>query len=72
MSVVRKRPGRRVSLAAQTAFEPPLVAIGVKADSGAYGILKETGHFALNMLGKGQQNTAFAFFSQMREQVMGE
>ena len=51
-----------VNWVTQTAFEPPLVAIGVKADSGAYGILKETGHFALNMLGKGQQNTAFAFF----------
>lgn len=51
-----------VNWVTQTAFEPPLVAIGVKADSGAYGILKETGHFALNMLGKGQQKTAFAFF----------
>ncbi len=51
-----------VNWVTQTAFEPPLVAIGVKADSGAYGILKESGHFALNMLGKGQQNTAFALF----------
>ncbi len=51
-----------VNWVTQTAFEPPLVAIGVKADSGAYGILKESGHFALNMLGKGQQKTAFAFF----------
>ena len=49
-----------VNWVTQTAFEPPLVLVGVKADSGAYGILKETGDFALNMLCKAQQNTAFA------------
>jgi flavin reductase (DIM6/NTAB) family NADH-FMN oxidoreductase RutF len=51
-----------VNWVTQTAFEPPLLAVGVKSDLGAYGILKDSQHFALNMLGKGQQNTAFAFF----------
>ena len=46
----------------QTAFSPPLIAVGVKADSGSYAAVKESGQFALNMLGKGQQGTAFAFF----------
>jgi flavin reductase (DIM6/NTAB) family NADH-FMN oxidoreductase RutF len=46
----------------QTSFDPPLVAIGEKTDSGAYELLKKTKKFALNMLGKGQQGTAFAFF----------
>ena len=51
-----------VNWVTQTSFDPPLVAVGVKSDSGAYTILKSAGHFALNMLGKGQQGMAFAFF----------
>ncbi len=51
-----------VNWVTQTAFAPPLVIVGVKADSGAYSVLKDAGHFALNMLGKGQQGLAFAFF----------
>lgn len=46
----------------QAAFEPPLVAVGVKADSTAHARIKQTGSFSLNVLGKGQQQTAFAFF----------
>ena len=44
-----------VNWVTQTSFDPPLVAIGVKADSGAYATLKKAGSFALNGLGKGQQ-----------------
>ena len=51
-----------VNWVTQTSFNPPLVAVGMKADSGAYAITKQAGHFALNMLGKGQQGAAFAFF----------
>lgn len=51
-----------VNWVTQTSFDPPLVAIGVKSDSGAYALIKKTGCFALNMLGKGQQGAAFGFF----------
>jgi len=51
-----------VNWVTQTSFAPPLVVVGVKADSGAYAALKDSGSFALNMLGKGQQGAAFAFF----------
>jgi flavin reductase (DIM6/NTAB) family NADH-FMN oxidoreductase RutF len=51
-----------VNWVTQTAFAPPLVAVGVKTDSGAYAVAKAAGHFALNMLGKGQQGIAFGFF----------
>lgn len=51
-----------VNWVTQTAFAPPMVVVGVKADSGSYAALKESGHFTLNMLGKGQQGAAFAFF----------
>lgn len=46
----------------QVSFEPPLVAMGVKPDSGAYAALKDSDGFALNFLGKGQQGLAFTFF----------
>jgi len=51
-----------VNWVTQTAFAPPLLAVGVKTDSGTYSIAKEVGKFALNMLGKGQQGMAFGFF----------
>ena len=51
-----------VNWVTQTSFDPPLVAIGVKVDSGLYAIAKAAGSFALNMLGKGQQKAAFSFF----------
>lgn len=52
----------------QTSFAPPLVVLGVKADSGAHAIIKETGKFALNILGKGQQGMAFNFFKSHERQ----
>ncbi|MBW2500169.1 MAG: flavin reductase [Deltaproteobacteria bacterium] len=51
-----------VNWVTQTAFDPPLVVVGVKADSGPYKVARDAGHFALNMLGKGQQGAAFGFF----------
>ena len=51
-----------VNWVTQAAFAPPLVVMGVKTDSGAHAIIKETGEFALNILGKGQQGMAFNFF----------
>jgi flavin reductase (DIM6/NTAB) family NADH-FMN oxidoreductase RutF len=51
-----------VNWVTQAAFAPPLVVLGVKTDSGAHAIIKETGEFALNVLGKGQQAMAFNFF----------
>jgi flavin reductase (DIM6/NTAB) family NADH-FMN oxidoreductase RutF len=51
-----------VNWVTQTAFAPPLVVVGIKADSGAYKVVKEAGTFALNMLGKDQKGLAFAFF----------
>ncbi len=51
-----------VNWVTQTAFSPPLIAVGIKVDSGTYTAVKRTGAFALNMLGKGQQETAFNLF----------
>lgn len=57
-----------VNWVTQAAFEPPLVVVGVKADSTAHGIIKDAGCFALNVLGKGQQDTAFAFFKSLERE----
>ena len=51
-----------VNWVTQSAFAPPLVVVGMKADSGAYKTAKAAGTFALNMLGKDQKSLAFTFF----------
>lgn len=59
----------------QASFAPPLVALGVKTDSGAHAIIKDTKVFALNILGKGQQGMAFNFFKSHErdgDQIGGE
>jgi flavin reductase (DIM6/NTAB) family NADH-FMN oxidoreductase RutF len=54
--------GTTVNWVTQSAFAPPLVVVGVKTDSGAYGIIKNTKAFTLNMLGKEHKGLAFTFF----------
>ena len=51
-----------VNWVTQTSFKPPLVAMGVKKDSGLYALLKKSGTFALSFLESGQKGHAFAFF----------
>lgn len=51
-----------VNWVTQTAFAPPLIVVGVKADSGAMAIVKNSKIFALNMLGKSHKGLAFTFF----------
>jgi flavin reductase (DIM6/NTAB) family NADH-FMN oxidoreductase RutF len=51
-----------VNWVTQTSFKPPLVAVGVKQDSGLYTALKASGACALSFLASGQRDLAFAFF----------
>jgi flavin reductase (DIM6/NTAB) family NADH-FMN oxidoreductase RutF len=51
-----------VNWVTQASFAPPLVVVGVKTDSHAHALIKDSKAFALNMLGKGQQAMAFTFF----------
>jgi flavin reductase (DIM6/NTAB) family NADH-FMN oxidoreductase RutF len=46
----------------QTSFDPPLVAAGVKGDSGSAAIIESTGSFAVNVLGADQLEVGKAFF----------
>jgi len=51
-----------VNWVTQASFAPPLVVVGVKADSHAHPLIKESQAFALNVLGKDQGPLAFTFF----------
>ncbi len=51
-----------VNWVTQTSFQPPLIVVGVKVDSNSYKLIKEVRKFALNILGKGQADLAYAFF----------
>ena len=64
-----------VNWVTQASFNPPLVVVGVKTDSGAHAVIKDSGAFALNVLGKGQQAMAFTFFKPAQregQRVSGE
>lgn len=56
-----------VSWVTQTSFEPPLIAIGVKIDTGIHTITKNSGTFALNIIDKGQPDIAYAFFKPSKK-----
>lgn len=51
-----------VNWATQASFAPPLVAVGVKADSHGRHALVQGAFFGLCMLGKDQKDVAFTFF----------
>jgi flavin reductase (DIM6/NTAB) family NADH-FMN oxidoreductase RutF len=51
-----------VNWVTQASFAPPLVAVGVKADSHGRHALSEGSFFALCMLGKDQKDAAYTFF----------
>lgn len=59
-----------VNWVTQASFEPPLLVVGVKADSMAHSAIKESGAFALNILGKGQNDIAFTFFKSLEREGM--
>ena len=64
-----------VNWVTQASFEPPLVAVGVKADSHAHALIRDTNAFALNVLGKGQQALAYTFFKpaeRLGQTISGE
>lgn len=51
-----------VNWVTQASFTPPLVAVGVKADSQSHGVIEQSGEFILNVIAKGDNDLAFTFF----------
>jgi len=69
----KSKDGRDVGAATvnwvtQTSFKPPLVAIGVKVESGVHRHIRDTGVFAMNVIGKDQREMAFNFFKSHERQ----
>lgn len=54
-----------INWVSQASFQPPLVMVGVKADSGSHALLKAGGAFSLSILGSGQKDVAFNFFKSV-------
>ena len=49
-----------VNWVTQTAFAPPLIAVGVKADSLTHALIEDSGEFVLNVIAKGDNGLAYA------------
>ncbi|MBI5948947.1 MAG: flavin reductase family protein [Chloroflexi bacterium] len=49
----------------QASFAPPLVAVGVRKDSGAYALIQSERKFAVSVFASGQKDLAFAFFKHV-------
>lgn len=68
--VLGARSGERQTVATinwvtQISFKPPLVVVGVKADSTAHALVKESKVFTLSMLASGQKGVGMAFFKHV-------
>ncbi len=57
-----------VNWVTQTAFDPPQLVVGIKSDSLAHQVIKESKAFVLNILGKDQQALAFTFFKPLNRE----
>ena len=53
-----------VSWVTQASFQPPLLVVGVKADSASHEIIKGSGAFVLNLLAQGQDDIASVFIKE--------
>ena len=58
--------GFTASRVTQGSFEPPLVVMGVRADSTSHGIIERTGCFSLNVLRADQKDLAAVFFKPQK------
>lgn len=60
--IEEKYAAASVNWVTQASFKPPLVVVCVKGDSYIHSLIDESHVFALNILGKGQQDKAYTFF----------
>ena len=60
-----KTAASTVSWVTQASFKPPLLALGVRADSQTFEILKQSKNFVLNYLGTDQKDIAQKFFKHV-------
>ena len=58
--------GFTASWVTQGSFEPPLVVMGVRADSTSHGIIERTGRFSLNVMRADQKDLVAVFFKPQK------
>ena len=58
--------GFTASWVTQGSFEPPLVVMGVRADSSSHAIIEATSRFSLNVLRADQKDLAAVFFKPQK------
>ena len=51
-----------VTWVSQASFEPPMISVCIKRNSGSYKVIKNRGEFILHMLGENQKELAATFF----------
>ncbi len=51
-----------VTWLSQASFEPPLIMVAVRGDSGLHAVVEQTGEFAVSIVAEGQKEMAAAFF----------
>ena len=64
-----------VTWVSQTSFEPPMLSVCIKRDSGSYKVIKERGEFLLHMLGENQKELAATFLKPSevkKDRINGE
>ena len=64
-----------VTWVSQASFEPPMLSVCIKRNSGSYNVIKERGEFLLHMLGEGQKDLASKFMKPSRvenDRINGE
>lgn len=71
MYVLTAKDGENIGAAtvnwlSQTSFKPPLIMVGVKADSNLHSLIERTKGFAVNILGSDQKTLAAEFFKPAR------
>ena len=57
-----------VNWVTQTAFQPPLVVVGIKKDSGSHQMVKDSKKFTLSFLESGQKKIATSYFKHVEPQ----
>jgi flavin reductase (DIM6/NTAB) family NADH-FMN oxidoreductase RutF len=57
-----------ISWLSQASFNPPLVMVGVKADTLTHAMVEASGQFAINLLAVNQTDMAQAFFKQAQHE----
>ncbi|HTA76572.1 MAG TPA: flavin reductase family protein [bacterium] len=60
-----KTAASTVSWVTQASFKPPLIALGARADSQTFEILKQSKNFILNYLGENQKDIAQKFYKHV-------